>query len=185
MKCNQSHPGFELVSPCPFPTTITITPRALYNNHKNWLAHKYLNRNTHSWLLKFLEVPCVPLSVMIQNIIVSGCNLFLMRICQIKVLSLSVNLNHLKLCICSSHHANPRQKRIKFTPCIICQRETQNWTRNRQLTKEEESIHSFPPLHSAGPFDWFWYYVSKCTNALASINGQTSSRVGSELLQIL
>ena len=29
MKCNRSRPGFELVSPCPFPTTITITPRAL------------------------------------------------------------------------------------------------------------------------------------------------------------
>ena len=28
MKCNQSRPGFELVLPCPFPTTITITPRA-------------------------------------------------------------------------------------------------------------------------------------------------------------
>ena len=28
MKCNQSRPGFELVSPCPFPTTITTTPRA-------------------------------------------------------------------------------------------------------------------------------------------------------------
>ena len=28
MKCNQSSPGFELVSPCPFPTTIIITPRA-------------------------------------------------------------------------------------------------------------------------------------------------------------
>ena len=27
MKCNQSRPGFELGSPCPFPTTITITPR--------------------------------------------------------------------------------------------------------------------------------------------------------------
>ena len=29
MKCNQSRPGFELVSPCPFPITITITPRVL------------------------------------------------------------------------------------------------------------------------------------------------------------
>ena len=28
MKCSQSRPGFELVSPYPFPTTITITPRA-------------------------------------------------------------------------------------------------------------------------------------------------------------
>ena len=27
MKCNQSRPGFEFVSPCPFPTTISITPR--------------------------------------------------------------------------------------------------------------------------------------------------------------
>ena len=28
MKCNQSRPGFELESPYPFPTTITITPRS-------------------------------------------------------------------------------------------------------------------------------------------------------------
>ena len=28
MKCNHSRPGFELVSPCPFPTTLTITSRA-------------------------------------------------------------------------------------------------------------------------------------------------------------
>ena len=37
MKCNQSRPGFELVSPCPFPATITITPRAPsrpYNNQQ-------------------------------------------------------------------------------------------------------------------------------------------------------
>ena len=27
MECNQPGPGFELVSPCSFPTTITITPR--------------------------------------------------------------------------------------------------------------------------------------------------------------
>ncbi len=28
MKWNQSRPGFELESPCSFPTTITTTPRA-------------------------------------------------------------------------------------------------------------------------------------------------------------
>ena len=28
MKCNQSRSGFELMSPCPFSATITITPRA-------------------------------------------------------------------------------------------------------------------------------------------------------------
>ena len=32
MKCNQPRLGFELVSPCPFPMTITITPRAPPNN---------------------------------------------------------------------------------------------------------------------------------------------------------
>ena len=31
MKCKQSHPGFELVSLCPFPTRITITP--LHHGH--------------------------------------------------------------------------------------------------------------------------------------------------------
>ena len=29
MKCNQSRPGFELESPCSFPTTITTTPRVV------------------------------------------------------------------------------------------------------------------------------------------------------------
>ena len=33
MKCNQSGPGFELVSPCPYPATITITLRAPPDNH--------------------------------------------------------------------------------------------------------------------------------------------------------
>ena len=28
VKCNQSRPGFELVSPCSFPKTVTIKPRA-------------------------------------------------------------------------------------------------------------------------------------------------------------
>ena len=32
MKCNQSSPGFELGSPCSFPTTITITPNKHDNN---------------------------------------------------------------------------------------------------------------------------------------------------------
>ena len=35
MKCNQSGPGFELVSPCPFPTTITIRrPNIMLMNNK-------------------------------------------------------------------------------------------------------------------------------------------------------
>ena len=31
MKCNEARPGFELVSSCPNPATITITPRAPHN----------------------------------------------------------------------------------------------------------------------------------------------------------
>ena len=37
MKCNQSRPGFELVSPCQFPTTITTSPRAP-PYHNDWNA---------------------------------------------------------------------------------------------------------------------------------------------------
>ena len=33
MKCNQTRPWFELESPCPFPMTITITPRAPPKNY--------------------------------------------------------------------------------------------------------------------------------------------------------
>ena len=39
MKCKQSRPGFELVSPYPFPTTITITPRALSDLAKASIVH--------------------------------------------------------------------------------------------------------------------------------------------------
>ena len=39
MKCNQSRPGFELVSPCPIPTTITTTPRANTPNQTETLLH--------------------------------------------------------------------------------------------------------------------------------------------------
>ena len=35
MKCNQSRPGFELMSLCPVPTRITITPRAPLTDHNN------------------------------------------------------------------------------------------------------------------------------------------------------
>ena len=44
MKCNQSRPGFELMSPCPFPTTITITPRAPDDeHHMSWSSSPVLH----------------------------------------------------------------------------------------------------------------------------------------------
>ena len=48
-ECNQSRPGFELVSPCPFPTTITITPQAPPN---------YLTLSTKS-SMKNVSIKCV------------------------------------------------------------------------------------------------------------------------------
>ena len=36
MKCNQSRPGFELVSPCPFPTTIMTTPYSWCTLEVGW-----------------------------------------------------------------------------------------------------------------------------------------------------
>ena len=51
MKCNQSRPGFELVSPCSFPTTITITPQEHplhYERHKSkWNVVQNLNIVAH------------------------------------------------------------------------------------------------------------------------------------------
>ena len=63
MKCNEFRPGFELVSPCSFPTTITITPRAppgffvkwhinlcrLFNAKAILLEEQLWYYLTHSW----------------------------------------------------------------------------------------------------------------------------------------
>ena len=42
MKCNQSRPGFELVSPCSFPTAITTTPRVAQGGTATSSATKQL-----------------------------------------------------------------------------------------------------------------------------------------------
>ena len=54
MKCNQSRIGFELVSPCPFPTTITTTPRAppkWRNSYRRWFPKEIIWRlQVQPWL---------------------------------------------------------------------------------------------------------------------------------------
>ena len=45
MRYNQPRPGFEFVSPCPFPTTITITPRA-YQSQSNTIHIHMQYKNT-------------------------------------------------------------------------------------------------------------------------------------------
>ena len=64
MKYNQSHPGFELVSPCPYPAMITITPRApprfslkmLNNLLTHWHAVLRLIINLYHFGVDFLRV---------------------------------------------------------------------------------------------------------------------------------
>ena len=55
MKYNQSCPGFELVSPCPFPVTITITPRALQKKKSIIQVLFFLLIKTRSSLLAWIE----------------------------------------------------------------------------------------------------------------------------------
>ena len=55
MKCNQSRPGCELVSPCPFATTITITPQAppitiIYTIYKHIVFYIFYHSSTHAIL---------------------------------------------------------------------------------------------------------------------------------------
>ena len=65
MKCNQSYLGFELVSPCPFPMMITITPRAppyIYISHihtytEYWIMEKKKKKKNridiNRWMMMF------------------------------------------------------------------------------------------------------------------------------------
>ena len=47
VKCKQPHPGFELRSPCPFPTMVTITPQVLYSFLYICVhEHIYLNKKS-------------------------------------------------------------------------------------------------------------------------------------------
>ena len=67
MKCNQSRPGLELVSPCSFPTAITTTPRAppmkgysafaiapaLLERHHQIISYHILD--TRQWRVSYLS----------------------------------------------------------------------------------------------------------------------------------
>ena len=52
MKCNEFRPGFELVSPCSFPTTITITPRAPPKSDKISIAKNVYLFDKHFFLIQ-------------------------------------------------------------------------------------------------------------------------------------
>ena len=61
-------PGFELVSPCPFPTTITITPRSL---HVSWYINHCRLFNAKSSLyiyIKYIRFGWLGLWLYILNI---------------------------------------------------------------------------------------------------------------------
>ena len=71
---------------------------------------------------------------------------FVLLIIQLKLVVFYAQLNHQAVLFwSSSHRANSRRKKMRIASCVVYQRETRNWTRNRRHTGEEESIHSFPP----------------------------------------
>ena len=55
MKCNQSGPGFELVSPCPYPAMITITPQAPPLVIVTLYVHSSSHRTSHSTSSAWIE----------------------------------------------------------------------------------------------------------------------------------
>ena len=83
MKCNESRPGFELVSPSSFPTTITITPRAPPSCEHNYTSFKHN-------IKKPLNITLQPLNITLQlfNITLDPLNLTLHP--------LNINLHPLK-----------------------------------------------------------------------------------------
>ena len=58
MKCNQPRAGFELVLPCLFPTTITITPRAPPTGQDEWLERLNLIMSTICQIFAKSESEC-------------------------------------------------------------------------------------------------------------------------------
>ena len=71
MKCNRSRPGFEFESPCPFPTTITITPQAHLTLSKSQYisiyGEKLKNKLTQSDEFIVKEIRCNNVSVLINS----------------------------------------------------------------------------------------------------------------------
>ena len=111
MKCNQSRPGFELVSPCPFPLTNTITPRAPPNKWQlllhwvtifNWgvmltRVKKYLGNNI-LWLnFVLITILIVSIAKMMCSLLLLYIYLFTMKFFQpLLVLIRLTNLGSLK-----------------------------------------------------------------------------------------
>ena len=77
MKCNQSRPGFELVLPCPFSPTITITPRAppiLYSKFSwRYILLKITDKNIKTEIEGFL--------IIVQNLQCGNLNTYTFYLC--------------------------------------------------------------------------------------------------------
>ena len=53
------HEGIELRSPCPFPTMITISPRAppTLMNKANYITHTHTHTHTHTYIYIYIYIP--------------------------------------------------------------------------------------------------------------------------------
>ena len=109
MKCNQSRPGFELVSPCPFPATITITPRAppwYYLTYDwipvSWTFGEHSNHYTRLYISPIYSYAnhC-PISLHLPETksFYAPCITWASSICFIFYISLNLSPPHWDLCI--------------------------------------------------------------------------------------
>ena len=96
MKCNQLHPGFELMLPCPFPTMVTITPWALPVAYPGLIIFWFSQRSTKSFESS-LWVELSDLSTVMLLILSSFCasllHSFIILICEISTLALASGLS--------------------------------------------------------------------------------------------
>ena len=70
MKCNQSRPGFELVSPCLFPTMITVTLQAnsLVYVHFDYHVWGTVEQETNKYLYYIKDEPKVRITAEFTNL---------------------------------------------------------------------------------------------------------------------
>ena len=76
MKCNRSRPGFELVSPCLIPATITITPRAPgwcgAEGCRFFSAHHHHHHHHHHYVMPQARMSLILSRHFSQSLISSG-----------------------------------------------------------------------------------------------------------------
>ena len=114
MKCKQSGPGFELVSPCPYPATITIAPwapppprappDAETNVHPLRVSSYFISASQWWYLYSCANTMCMLCST--ADAVSSGSCPILYKVLTLNVTICIVLLHLSKFCLCLSSVAN-------------------------------------------------------------------------------